>query len=402
MQLSVALDKARILGSRLLQLDLKGIQRLSRVNSLFHSDKIVWNFSNLDKLFHAIDLPMPHANPSALETEHGPIKTEFEHRGRHYDFAGYIQERNVKSFVVLKDGKVRFEEYYLGTKPDDRHISWSMSKSVTALLLAILIDKRKIPENALEYQIRDHVPDLAGSGYDGASLRNVLNMASGVSFNEDYMDYHSDINRMGRVLGVGGSMDEFASTLHSRWPPGRYMHYVSVDTHVIGMMIRALTGEKMIDLLGEHLIRPMALEHDGFITTDDRAEPFVLGGLNMSTRDYARVAQMMLQKGEWDGRRIISPDWVDRMTAQTAPEASPETIGIPDGQLGYGMQWWLPPSALEGEFFGIGIYGQYIYINRPCGVVIAQNTADTNFRDGDGAVCIRTLSMFRQISEALA
>ena len=94
-------------------------------------------------------------------------------------------------------------------------------------------------------------------------------------------------------------------------------------------------------------------EHSGFVITDEEQEPFVAGGFNMSTRDYARLGQMMLQKGEWNGTRIVSEAWIDRMTRKTAPLPDPETAKIPDGQLRYGLQWWLPPAARAGEFFGI-------------------------------------------------
>ncbi|WP_460275200.1 serine hydrolase domain-containing protein [Celeribacter sp. ULVN23_4] len=395
MQASALFDTAKIIGGRLIRLDITGIKRLSRVNSLFAPGKIVWNFSHLDQLFHALPFDMPSDAPSPLPEAKAPLTASV-------DLERYFTERNVKSFLVLKDGAIRHEQYLQGTRPDDRHISWSMSKSVTALLLGILIDKGMIPADILEAEVQEHLPALKGSGYDGVRLLDVLTMSSGVRFNEDYVDYHSDINRMGRIIGVGGSMDDFAATLTRQWPPGTYMHYVTVDTHVIGMMIRALTGQKMIDLLNTHVIRPMGVEHSGFVITDEEQEPFVAGGFNMSTRDYARLAQMMLQKGEWNGTRIVSEAWIDRMTRQTAPLPDPETAKIPDGQLRYGLQWWLPPEAREGEFFGIGIYGQYMYIHRAAGVVIAQNAADTEFRVGDGAINLETLTMFRQIAEELA
>lgn len=402
MQMSEIADTTKILGRLLLKADFQGIQRLQQVNSLFDPKKIVWNFSHLDQLFHSVDLVPPTASPSPLARNEGAIQDRFKIDGAPDSLAAYLQERRVKSFLVLKDGQVRFEDTYLGTDPSDRHISWSMAKSVTSLLLAILIDRGHIPEEALEAEVQTHVPLLAGSAYDGVRLIHVLTMSSGVLFNEDYLDYHSDINRMGRIIGVGGSMDAFAATLKRRWAPGRYCHYVSVDTHVIGMMIRALTGEKMIDLLNTHVFGPMDLEHPGFFLADETGEPFILGGLNLSTRDYARIGQMMLQRGAWNGTRIVSEAWVDRMTTQSAPPPDPETAQTPRSALGYGFQWWLPPSAMEGEFFGIGIYGQYIYVNRPCGVVIAQNAADTRFDEGDGAVSLWTLKMFRQIAQDLA
>nr|WP_321507123.1 serine hydrolase [uncultured Celeribacter sp.] len=402
MQLSAALDTIKIIGTRLIRLDFKGIQRLSRVNTLFHPDKIVWNFSHLDQLFHALPFDMPSATPAPLPVATGPIPTKFSPAAQNPDLDSYLRDRNVTAFLVLKDGAIRHEQYLQNTAPEDPHISWSMSKSVTALLLGILIDKGIIDEEVLDQEVQTHVPLLTGSGYDGVRLFEVLTMSSGVLFNEDYVDYHSDINRMGRIIGVGGSMDDFAATLERQWPPGHYMHYVTVDTHVIGMVIRALTGEAMIDLLNRHVMIPMGFEHAGFVITDENREPFVAGGFNMSTRDYARIAQMMLQKGHWNGQQIVSESWVERMTTQTAPRPDPETAKIPDGQLRYGLQWWLPPNATEGEFFGIGIYGQYMYVNRPCGVVIAQKAADTAFRDGDGAINLRTLVMFREIAEGLA
>lgn len=402
MQISELRDTAKIIGSRLIRLDITGIKRLARVNTLFDPDKIVWNFSNLDQLFHAIDFDMPSATPSPLPEAKAPIRTEFEIDGQTMRLADHFSQRNVKSFLVLKDGALRHEQYFHGTSPADRHISWSMSKSVVALLLGILIDKGMIPEDVLDAEVQDHLPALKGSGYDGVRLIDVLTMSSGVLFNEDYVDYHSDINRMGRIIGVGGSMDAFAATLTRQWQPGTYMHYVTVDTHVIGMMIRALAGQSMMELLNTYVMRPMGFEHPGYVISDEEKEPFVAGGLNLSTRDYARIAQMMLQKGRWDGQQIVSEAWVARMTQDSAPAPDPDTAKTPDGALRYGLQWWLPPEAEEGEFFGIGIYGQYMYIHREAGVVIAQNAADTDFREGDGAVNLRTLALFRQIAWDLA
>ncbi|KMW57866.1 6-aminohexanoate-dimer hydrolase [Candidatus Rhodobacter oscarellae] len=399
MQLSALLDTARILAARAIRLDLHGIRRLARVNTLFDPGKIVWNFSNLDKLFNT--LPFPRAEPSPLPEAFGRIPQHFTISDQPRSLGDHIRDRNLKSLIVLKDGAIRHEAYFQGTRPSDPNISWSMNKSVLSILLGALIDKGLIAPEALEHSVSDHVPGLQGSGYDGVTLRQVLNMTSGVAFNEDYMDYHSDINRLGRVIGVGGSIDGFAATLGRRWQPGTYSHYVSVDTHVIGMTIRALTGARMMDLLSEHIIHPIGFEHPGFMLCDDHDEPFVLGGLNLSARDYARIGQMMLQEGAWNGNQVVSAGWVARSTAQSAPPPDPETAATPNGALGYGMQWWLPPSAVAGEFFAIGIYGQYIYINRPARVVIVQTAADTGFRAGDGQVNIETLELFRQLARGI-
>jgi hypothetical protein len=228
-----------------------------------------------------------------------------------------------------------------------------------------------------------------GSAYDGATIRDVLTMQSGVKFNEDYLDFWSDINKMGRVLALGQSMDGFTESMtESERPPGTEWQYVSIDTHVIGMVIRGATGRGITDLMQEKLIGPMGLEAAPFYVTDGYDEPFVLGGLNLTTRDYARMGQLYLQQGQRDGTQIIPADWVDASTSRQANTAP--------GAIGYGYQWWVPDGAVEGEFLARGIYGQYIYVNRPAGVVVAVNSADRGFRE-PGAY-ESNIAMFRKIA----
>jgi len=298
--------------------------------------------------------------------------------------------------VVLKNGAITYERYFLGTRDTDLRISWSMSKSFLSAAFGIAVERGKIPD--LDAQVIDFAPSLRGSAYEGASIRNVLNMASGVQFNEDYLDFHSDINRMGRVLALGQSMDDFAASLRQRArPPGSRRHYVSIDTHVLGMVLRRATGEAVRDYLAKHLLVPLGLEGDACFITDDFGTDFVLGGLNMRTRDYARFGLMMANGGKVAGRQIVPRDWVTTTTAQSAPPPSAQDAGTDNGLLGYGYQWWLPPDAAEGEFFAIGVYGQYIYVNSRENVVIAVNGADRNFRHGNGRITVTNIAMFRAI-----
>ena len=355
------------------------ITRLMAVNSLFSADKIVNNFSHMDSMFLTLPLsrgPGPISPlPKGIDTALSPAAE------------AWMQARAVTAIVALKDGAVVHEAYFLGTGPDDLRISWSMAKSVLSSLLGVVMAEGKIA--SLDDPVVKYVPLLQGSAYDGASIRNVLNMASGVKFNEDYLDFFSDINRMGRVLALGGSMDKFAAGLHERSdPPGTVWHYVSIDTHVIGMVIRGATGESVARLLQSRILDPMGLEADPYYVTDGLGEPFVLGGLNMRTRDYARIGQMVLQGGAWQGRQIVPADWIDAATTASAP-----------GGEGYGFQWWLPPDAPPGEVMAQGVYGQYIYINRALGVVIAMNAADRGFEDA--GVYDGSIAMLRAIAAGL-
>ena len=145
-------------------------------------------------------------------------------------------------------------------------------------------------------------------------------MASGVTFDEDYFDFNSDINRMGRVVALGGTLDDFAASFTDRFAePGETWQYVSIDTHVIGMVIRGATGRSVTGLLQEKILAPLGLESGGYYITDGAGVAFVLGGLNFTTRDFARFGQMILQNGKYGGKQVVPADWV----AASMPPARP-------------------------------------------------------------------------------
>ena len=292
----------------------------------------------------------------------------------------WIAERDITALIVLHDGAVTHESYHLGTGPDDLRISWSVAKSFLSLLTGILVADGAL---TLDDAVTDHAPDLAGTAYDGATVEDVLQMESGVAFDEDYFDPDSDINRMGRVIALGGALDAFTADLQERVRgPGEAMQYVSIDTHVLGMVLRGATGRSIPDLMAEKLARPMGLG-PAYYVTDGVGAAFVLGGLNMATRDYARMGLLV-------GKQVVPADWVAKSTlpsARTAP-----------GKMRYGYQWWMPRDAKRGEVMAQGVYGQFVYIDRTRDVVIAVNGADLGFRRDGGSEA--NIEMFRRIAAA--
>lgn len=358
------------------------ITRLLAVNSLFSEEKIVNNFSHMDAAF--LVTPVSRGNGPTAELSYGadadlPAQV-----------MGWTEARDVTALLVLKDGKIVHESYYKGTEPDDLRISWSVAKSYLSALVGVLLEDGTIA--SIDDPVVQYAPTLKGGAYDGASIRNVLNMASGVTFDEDYLDQSSDINRMGRVLALGGSMDDFASGLTETFAPvGEGWKYVSIDTHILSMVVRGATARPIAELLSEKIIAPMGLEREPYYLTDGFGTAFVLGGLNLTTRDYARMGQMYLQNGEFNGSQIVPAAWVAASTSPSAPTA--------EGEIGYGYQWWVPKGAIAGEFMARGIYGQYVYVNRAKGVVIATNAADRNFRDE--GVADENVAIFRAIANSI-
>lgn len=353
------------------------IARLWAVQSLFEPDRIVENFSHMDRAFLTVALPtepgapLPRAEPIALP-----------------DIAAdWVEARAVTGMVVLADCAITHESYRLGTEPDDLRISWSVAKSALSLLVGTLVADGTLE---LDDPVVLHAPELLHSAYDGASLRDVLQMESGVRFDEDYADPGSDINRMGRAVALGGTLDGFTAALTARdRPAGEAWQYVSMDTHVIGMVVRGATGRPVPDLLAERVLAPAGIGPATYLT-DGEGVAFVLGGLNMRLVDYARLGLLVAQDGTMAGRQIVPADWIE---ASTAASARTEP-----GAMGYGYQWWIAPDARPGEVLGRGVYGQWLYVDRARDVVIAVSAADRDFRAP--GVTDATLRALRAVADA--
>jgi CubicO group peptidase (beta-lactamase class C family) len=359
------------------------ISRLYFVLTVFDEDKIVSNFSSMGDVFHAVALPRGT----------GPVSVLPEGQGISLDpdMEAWLKERNATSLIVLHDGALVFEDYFLGTGPDDHRISWSIAKSWLAVLFGIIYAEGSI--GSLDDPVTRYAPELVGTAYDGVPIRDVLTMSSGVAFDEDYSDFSSDVNRMGRLLAIGGSMDAFTASFSGRdRNPGEEWKYVSLDTHVLGMVIRGATDRSLEDLMQEKLVAPLGLQADGLYLTDSQGTAFALGGLNFTSRDYARFAAMVLADGFWNGQQIAPADWLAEATrpqARTTP-----------GAMRYGYQWWIPSDGKQGEFLARGIYGQYIYFDRSRDVAIVLTGADTSFQR-PGVHALNT-SMFRRIARLAA
>jgi len=170
---------------------------------------------------------------------------------------------------------------------------------------------------------------------------------------------------------------------------------VSIDTHVISMVLRGATGKTLQEYFIEKLWSKMGPGADAFYSTDGDGNAFALGGLNMRTRDYALFGELFRNNGMRDSVEIIPADWVAASTANTAPL---DVSGFPTG---YGYQWWVPVNS-DGEYFAVGVYGQYIYINPKAGVVVAKNAAHRDFLDMEqlkSGHMARNIEMFRGIAE---
>jgi len=351
------------------------LRQLYHTIRLFDEDVIVANFSDMQSMIPTVTIKRSGV-VNAFGHQPKALPDTFVYKDESRSMDSFLVDSSTAALVVVKGNDITFERYYQGTKELDQRISWSMAKSILSAIFGVAVSDGLIPD--LNQAVSDYVPALKGSGYDGVSIKNVLQMSSGVYFNEDYSDFNSDINRFGRVMALGGSFDEFAASLTTEREQGTYMHYVSINTHVLGMVLRAATGRSIVDYFDEKLWSKLGAEQDAIYLADSTGEPMVLGGLNLISRDYARMGKLYRDFGAINGEQIIPAQWIEDSITPDAPHLMPGQRDNSDTSLGYGYQWWIPEQA-DTEFMALGIYGQYIYVNRKADVVIVKNSANRNF-----------------------
>jgi CubicO group peptidase (beta-lactamase class C family) len=282
------------------------------------------------------------------------------------DVGAFMAAQNVAGLLVLQDGKVRLERYAHGFGPEGRWTSFSVAKSVTSTLVGAAIKDGYI--KSIDDPVTRYIPDLAGAGYDGVSIRQLLTMTSGVRWNEDYTNPNSDVARMfAEAVPAGADPTVFyMRKLPRESDPGVKFVYKTGETNLIGVLVRRATGKSLSAYLEEKIWRPYGMERDAFWMTDQSGGEVSGCCLSISLRDYGRIGQMALE----GGKGIVPAGWfADSTKAQ---------VSFPGG--GYGYQWWVPPG---GSFMAQGIFGQVIIVDPANRLVMVTSAAWPRASDRD-------------------
>lgn len=274
------------------------------------------------------------------------------------DVDAFMAAQNVAGLLVLQDGKIRLERYALGYSREGRWTSFSVAKSVTSTLVGAAIRDGYI--KSLDEPVTKYIPDLAGGGYDGVTIRQILTMTSGVRWNEDYTDPNSDVARMFAEAVPAGQDPTVAymRKLPRADPPGSKFVYKTGETNLIGVLVRRATKKKLADYLSEKIWRRYGMERDAFWMTDQSGAEVSGCCLSVSLRDYARIGQMTLE----GGKGIVPDGWFADATKTHATH--------PGG--GYGYQWWTIPG---GYYAAQGIFGQVILVDPASKLVMVTSAA---------------------------
>jgi len=322
-------------------------------------DLQVNTFRNIDRLFPTRVVhrglrvrPLP-ASQKPL------VSVSFESKGRAVDLYDFVSLNRVTGLLALKDGAIALELYQSGNDEQTRWMSMSVVKSITATLVGAAMTDGFIA--GLEDQVTTYLPVLAGSAYDGVTIRQLLQMTSGVRWNETYTDPSSDRRRMldAQIAQKPGAILELMASLPRVAEPGTRWNYSTGETHVLGALVGAATDRPVADYLSEKMWAPYGMESDAtwWLESEDGLE--VGGsGLSATLRDYGRFGLFLLDDGVVDGTRVLPPGWVK-------DAATPAVVAGRTVDYGY-MLWPVENSAgtiHEGAFEAAGIFGQHVYVN---------------------------------------
>jgi len=295
-----------------------------------------------------------------------PLKNVyFETGGKRYDLFDYLALNRVAGLLILKNGQVVLEDYELGTGPETHWPSFSMAKSASSTLIGVALLDGSI--GSLDDPVTKYVPQLKGGAYEGVSVRNVLQMASGVKWNEAYTDAQSDRRKLLEIQlqKKPGTILPFMSRLSRAGAPGTIWNYNTGETFVVGAVLEGATHKPLAQYLSEKIWKPWGMEFDAqWQLESPNGMGWAGGGLSATLRDFGRMGLLVQADGVIEGKRVVPKGWFDE--AGSAKEIGGNTVG-------YGYLWWTYPKGddvHDEAFQARGIFGQHLYINRKEKVVI--------------------------------
>jgi CubicO group peptidase (beta-lactamase class C family) len=292
----------------------------------------------------------------------------------------FLTETDTDGFVILHRGRVAFERYANGMTAETPHILMSVSKSMLGLLAGVLVARGALKPDR---PVTDVVPEVAGTAYEGATIRHLLDMRAGIAFGEDYLATSGAIVAYRRATGWNPvSPGEPASDLRSFYrqmcererPHGQIFHYVSPNTDLLGWIIERVTGRRYADLMSDLIWKPMGAACNAYITVDRLGAPRCAGGMCATVPDMARVGQLVIEGGSRAGSEIVPAAWIDDIIKngdQDAWAAGSFVEYFPDVPMHYRSKWYVQRGPLP-LLMGLGIHGQYLFIDRQRKIVIAK------------------------------
>jgi len=334
-----------------------------------------WAFRNIRDL-----LPVAEIAPSADAVAALPVRSDSLAQfslvgdGVTLGLDDVLRMTATDGIVILHDGRVVFEAYDHGLTPHAPHIIMSATKSIVGLVTGIL---QATGDLDADTPVGRYLPEMAATAYDGATVRHLLDMRTGIDLDERQMRAYAVASNWEPLRDgeTRGGLRGFLQSLKFQSKPhGGHFKYLSANTDLLGWVIERASGRSFAALVSELLWKPMGAEDGAFITLDNEVLPRCTGGLCMTARDLARIGQLMLAGGRRDGRPIIPGTWLDdiaRNGDRAAWKQGEFGAGFGGRAMSYRSGWYVihdEPSMV----FAMGIHGQNLFVDHANRLVIAK------------------------------
>ncbi|RWO79021.1 MAG: class C beta-lactamase-related serine hydrolase [Mesorhizobium sp.] len=336
-----------------------------------------WSFQNVGELVPSARVAAASSGSEAPAQDlDGLLDEKIALTGGAETVAAFLARSDTDALTITKAGKFVGDWFAPHMEFGARHIIFSISKSLTGILAGILEGEGVFDPQA---PVTRYLPEAAGSAYGDASVRHVLDMSVSLDFEEAYLDPESAFARYRRATlwNPGGGMEslaDFILTLQRLAEPhGRTFRYRSPNSDLLGILLERASGQRFAELMHEKLWLPLGAMSEASVTVDMAGTARTAGGISVTPRDLARVGEMMRQGGIAHGRRIVPEAWV-RDTVSTGGDTDAWQRGamaflFPQGRY---RNKWYQTGAASGAFCGIGIHGQWLYVDPKAEVVIAK------------------------------
>lgn len=349
--------------------------------SYFQFPAMRWSVSNFRQLMPTVNvsrgLGAPVALESALRQDIDALSFTPLGAQQSMTWEQSLAATYTDGIVVLHRGKLVYERYFGVLSPQGQHAAMSVTKSVVGTLGATLVAEGQIDANK---RVVEYLPELAGSAFGNATVRQVLDMTTGLKFSEDYADPKADVwahGRAGSPLPFAKdytgprSYFEYLQTVQPQGEHGAAFAYKTVNTDVLGWIIARATGRNVAQLLSERIWSRLGAEQDGYFTVDSIGTPFAGGGLNTGLRDLARFGEMLRNDGRFNGQQIVPKAVIDDIRRGGDKQAFAKAgYDLLEG-WSYRSMWWVTDKE-GGAFMARGVYGQRIYVDPKAELVIVR------------------------------
>jgi CubicO group peptidase (beta-lactamase class C family) len=337
-------------------------------------------YSHFDQVYEG-RLMRRATTPSPLARAASEPAIRYEYQGQTFTVDDYLARNPTTGLLIARGDTILIERYQYARHDRHRFTSWSMAKTVTAMLVGIAVAEGRI--RSVDDPAAVYVPALADTEYGRTSLRHLLQMSSGVRFVEEYSG-NDDASRLSantfRQLGSGGV--EAVTLFNVRAaPPGTKFYYASAESQVLGLVLRNAVGRPVADYLQEKIWEPIGAEADATWLIDRSGQEATYCCVNAVLRDYARLGLLLAHNGNWRGRQIIPAAWIEDATRvrPDQPHLQPGTRAFLRS-YGYGYQVWI----FAGErrmFMLLGIRGQVIFVDPASKLVMVHTAVRKQSRD---------------------